>query len=288
MRDVVTTCVLHHPMRPVNCLMRALVSLDSATKREHNVEVIVQGALMGGVELPDQELFENIRLSYIHNEKNLGNAVPLIHSKERFIKTDHMWWAKCDDDMSFPEGSWDRAIEALETEEKLGEYNCGCAMIAVPASMWSGVPRIFWHETRCNRVPLLRWKSSGYVCRDEGKQPRYTVCDFADHGCTVFKRAVLEAGCAPDERLFTGGCDFDVCFQMLEKGFKSIHVSDPRSSHHHDECKPYRYGVIRYDPNQTRRAGRLLMEKWGVEIELLTKFTGLSAFMPPKKRRELS
>ena len=286
MRDVVTTCVLHHPMRPVKCLLRALHSLDSATTREHHVEVIVQGALMEGAQLPDPKLFEHIRLVYHHNEKNLGNAVPLIHSKERFLKTGHQWWAKFDDDMSFPGGSWDLAIEALKNEDRLGEYNCGCAMIAVPSSMWSGVPRNFWHENREGKVPLLRWDLKGYVVRDDGTPPRYTVCDFADHGCTVFKREVLEAGCAPDERLFTGGCDFDVCFQMLEKGFKSIHVFDPRSAHHHGECKPYNYGVIRYDPAQTRRAGNLLMEKWGVEIELLTNFSGLSAYAPPKRKRE--
>jgi SAM-dependent methyltransferase/GT2 family glycosyltransferase len=287
MKDAVTTCVLHHPLRPVDCLDRALRSLDKATKREHHVEVIVQGPLMEGVQLPDPKSFEHIQLVYFHNKQNLGNALPLNHSEQRFLKTDHMWWAKCDDDMSFPSGGWDNAIDAILAEDKKGEFKCGCAFLAVPMPMWSARPRNFSRQKRTGGLPpTLQWEERGYANRNNNSRPRYIVCDFADHGCTVFRRSVFEDGCAAESRLFTGGVDFDMCFQMLDKGYKSIFVTDPRSAHHHDRCKPFKYGVIRYDPKQTNRSGQILLEKWGVEIEFLTKFQGLPQYMRKKQEQK--
>jgi hypothetical protein len=267
----------------MKCLTRALKTLDSATKLKHHVEVIVQGPLRKGARLPAEVLFKNIELKYFHNEENLGNAVPLVHSIKRFLKTDHAWWAKCDDDMSFERHGWDTAIRALKNEDRLKDYRCGCAMLAVPMPMFSARPRNFYEQKRAgNKVPLLKWHERGYVNRNLGGKPQYIVCDFADHGCTVFKRAIFEAGCMPDPYYFTGGIDFDLCWQMLQKGFKSILVTNPRSNHHHTECKPYEYGVIRYDPKQTNRSGRHFMKKWGLEIQFLTGFKGLPQYMPQK------
>jgi len=274
----ITTCVLYHPARPVHCLRRALVALDRATKHRHVVEVIVQGPLQNDVQLPKAAALPHVSLQYFFNDRNMGSAMPMRASIQRFLGTDHAYWAKCDDDMSFAPMAWDRAIEALETEERHKQYKCGCAMIAVPAHMWSGRPRIFYREKRIGAVPTLKWRIDSYVERTGSDQLRWEVCDFADHGCTVFNRAVFEDGCLPDARLFTGGIDFDLCLEMLARGYKSILVTQPRSNHHHGECKPYRYGVVRYDAESTQSSGRILQEKWGVEIELLTRYQGDAHF----------
>jgi SAM-dependent methyltransferase len=73
---------------------------------------------------------------------------------------------------------------------------------------------------------------------------------------------------------------------MLERGFLSILVTEPRSNHHHDECKPFKYGTLRYDPEQIRRSGAILREKWNIDIPFLTGFKGLDKYMT-KKQREL-
>lgn len=286
-KEKITTCVLHHPLRPIKCLIRALKSLNNASILQHKVEVIVQGPLQDGVSLPNSSNFSNIELIYFHNKENLGSAVPLVHSIERFLETDHAWWAKCDDDMSFDEGGWDIVIKTLNNEDNIGEYNCGCSMLAVPILMWAAKPRNFYTKQHPSKkdIKLLQWNERGYVSRRINDGITYTVCDFADHGCTVFKREIFEAGCIPDSYFFTGGIDFDLCWQMLQKGFKSILVTNPRSMHHHGECKPWKYGVIRYDPEQTNKSGQYFKKKWGLEIQFLTNFKGLPQYMPAKKTK---
>jgi GT2 family glycosyltransferase len=270
---MITTCILYHPFRPLKCLLRALKTLNNATKLEHHVELIVQGLLPKGVNLPDPGNYQNIKLSYFYNKENLGIATPLAQSIKRFLKTDHKWWAKFDDDMSFENGGWDLAIEALDNEDNIGEHNCSHAMLAVPSNMWSGKPRIFYIKNK-----TLLWHHKSYTHRNVGLKPEYIICDHVDIGCTIYKRAVFEAGCIFDSNYFIGCINFDMSWQLYNKKFKAIMVINPRSNHHHGECKPFRYGAIRYDPRQINKSANYFEEKWGIKIPHLANFKGLNRY----------
>lgn len=289
MRDVITTCVLYTPSRPIRCLHRALLSLDEATTREHHVEVVVQGPLVD-TELPEESMFSNIKLRYYHNEKNLGSTVVMVASIERFLKTDHAWWAKCDDDISFEAGGWDMAVSAIQKENALGKYSCACAMIAVPNPMWSSHPRILTRKKREGSADLLVEHKRAHVWRGGAEDlPGYAVCDLVDIGCTVYARNTFENGCLPDTNIFSSGDTHDFALTMLKEGFKSILVTNPRCQHHHNECKPWQYNVMRYDREPIRRAGQYLIDKWNVEVPMLTTHKGLSQLpnlqQPPPSAR---
>jgi len=271
LKDAVTTMVLYHPARPLKCLCNALRSLNGATKLPHRVEIIVQGNVEA---LPRKKDYPNLDIVFFRKRGNAGTGPRLREAVERFLKSDHKWFCKCDDDMTFPAGGWDHLIAIHEKEKELGEYRLGCAMLAVPKRMWAGIPRLFEVLDRKDNLPVLKWEIAHYENREIKGGPRWYVCDFADHGCTMFSRDVFESGILPDPTYFAGGNDFDLCQQMLRGGFKSALCIRPRSGHHHQGCKPGKYKKIRYNPLHTNASGEHFMEKWGFEIPMLTTFGG--------------
>ncbi len=255
------------------CLEQALTSLKAGTTRQLHTEVIVQGDLRANVTLP-----QNMDIDYRFNDRNLGNSIPVKDSIERFLDSDALWFVKWDDDMTGPPGFVNNLIACLNDAQRKG-HKVGCAMIAPPKYLFAGVPRM----KVIVKGNSLRWQQGSVADYKLGKT-RYSVCDFADHGATVFSRWVLEAGVRPDTNLFVGGVDFDMCLQMLKLGYKSVLMTSPRCGHHHEECKPVDYGRVRYSYEQIQKSADYLQGKWGLEIRYLKKFKG-GPWMEKKPKR---
>ncbi len=266
---MIHTLTLYHPLRPVCCLEQALDSLKHCGHHQV-VEVVVQGDLRADVKLPEPEAYKehDIELRYIYNDRNQGNSVPVRASIERFLASDAQWFCKWDDDMSGPHDFQSKLIHAILHATGKG-HKVGAAMIAPPQYLFSGQPRM---KTVVNGNSL-RWQV-GEIETYKTPDSEYAVCDFADHGATIFARSVFEDGVRPDTNLFVGGVDFDMALQMLANGYSSILMTNPRCDHHHEQCKPYDYGRIRYSYKQIQRSASYLERKWGLEMYYLKKFKG--------------
>jgi GT2 family glycosyltransferase len=255
-RKSITVLVCHTPIRPVDCLVRTLDSLRKVTKvHSLNVEVVVQGPLPAGHELPPPGFFaaDDLALTYIHNERNTGVAEPLYHSVERWREAGGDFWGKVDDDVILAEGSFDTMLLTIELAQARG-HRVGCV-----------------HMNIGETEPVLLKAQKGQLVYKGGSYEKLPVTwgdiyviDFVGTGATLFTKTPFEEGCQFDPEYRIGGVDVDMAWQMVQKSIRSILMKRPRSKHDLGGCSPNEYVKVRWNPDEINRSGRIFKRKWGL------------------------
>ena len=247
---------MHHPDRPLDCLLAALDSLVNSTDMDLVVEVVVQGLSSDGSlpELPAVDSFP-FELSYQFNSKNTGNSKPLAQSAAR-CRTD--LWSKLDDDTLLPDKGWDLLLKVLGYEEQDPDSPFGFDIGAVA----------FGHH---DSIPRLLKTADGYLYRVPGSHAKrekggvsWEVADFGSNGATIYLPEVFEKGCGFDPRHFVVSEHIDMGIQMMGKGFTVIQVTDPLAPHNKDACTPQVYHGVRLNPRFIVEGYERLVEKWGL------------------------
>jgi GT2 family glycosyltransferase len=264
----ITTLVMYHPLRPVDCLVRALDSLRKATKVFQRVEVVIQG--MCHHELPPPDAYAPMDLAYLWNKHNQGNSRPMAERFRHWMEVNPRrteFWAKVDDDFVLPESGWDLLIEALESERSRGEFKIGAAclgtdknrpqLINVSNGVFDRAPGI--HAARVLRHGELEW----------------AVADFVHNGATIYTREAFEAGCMFDAEYFVGGEHVDMWLQMHRAGFHGIATSVPKAQHLARYCTSEDYQAVRMDRQNFIRAYYRFNEKWKLRNPKLALAAGI-------------
>jgi len=268
MSRLITTLVMYHPLRPVDCLIRTLESLAKATKHSHRVEVFVQG--MCRHDLPPTDAYAPMELVYLQSKANVGNSRPMAERFRHWMnieKDETEFWAKVDDDFELPERGWDLLIEALDAERSREQYSIGAACLGTKQNfpqmfhIKDGVfDRVFgFCAVRVERIKELEW----------------VVADFVHNGATIYTREAFEAGCMFDPAYFVGGEHVDMALQMHQVGLHSIATSNPKSVHFASKCTPEEYRLVRMDQTSFVRAHDHFVRKWGLKNPKLAKSAGL-------------
>jgi hypothetical protein len=244
-----TTIVLYHPRRPLNCLLNTLGALEFATKKPHRVELVVQGPLQKGISLPRASEFK-FELVVDHKEKNVGLSLPLHESIERL---ESPWWAKVDDDITIPKWGWDLLIRAIEAERKRGEFDVGAGFISpgdIPSRLFrkENGQLVFYNGTHATR------KLSGFA--------NYEICDYSGMGVTVIPVETFKRGICPDPRYFVSGENIDFAYQMWMAGVQYAHMMNPTCVHHKHICTNAEYNQDRWSSEMIWRSCQIFYNKW--------------------------
>jgi GT2 family glycosyltransferase len=277
----VHTFVPYHPLRPVDCLIRALDSLKTATKLDHRVEVAIQGPLPLGVELPPPEAFP-FQLIYFPLVRNRGNAVPANDSVSHFLSSPAKWWARLQDDIILPNRAWDTLIDLISWEKEKGEHKVGYAQIRTAKGNYWMRP---WQFERAliGGSSVIRLREAYYAKRKgvlkHDKKVSWHVAGCTGFGSSVYHRKVFEAGCAPDRRYFVGLIDTDLAYQIHQAGYKSALTWEPMCEHTHQRClgkgdKGKNYQRVRYGQDIIRASRRKWLNKWGSDFSFECALTG--------------
>jgi len=252
----ITTIIMHHPDRPVDCLVRALDSLAASTTMDLVVEVVVQGRSRDGSlpELPPVESFP-FELSYQMNASNIGNSLPLAQSA---AKCRTGIWSKLDDDTVLPDKGWDLLLKVLEEEEQYTDEPFVFDIGAVAFGHHDSIPRLIKvSEGYLYRVP------GSFVKRD-GDGVSWEVADFGSNGATIYLPEVFSRGCGFDPTHFVVSEHIDMALQMSREGFHVIQVTEPLAPHNKNECTPAAYHGIRLSPKRIVEGYEKLRSKWGL------------------------
>lgn len=269
-----TTCILHHPARPVDCVVRVLDALAGATREPHRVEVVIQGPSRDP--LPPVDAYPRLELEYIQLPRNTGLSAPAAESMARATTR---FWAKLDDDMVLPPRAWDILAGGIEGWAKRYGARAGAAMMATGG---------------LNARRLVR-RDGRLVEEDEGpdnlsmrtRHGTFELSDVVGSGATLFDMAVLRAGsdltdgtghehqlgrvqpegrllAAFDPRYQVGGADVDLCMQMGERGWPLLLCTWPRVTHIYKECSPPAYEQDRWSAEDLEASRQIFASKWGV------------------------
>jgi GT2 family glycosyltransferase len=263
----IVTYVPYHPSRPTACLMRALKSLNAATAKPHWVDVAVQGPLKG--ELPDPKHFR-FRLNYHLLPENQGNAVPAAQSIERFLKTGAKWWCRLQDDIILPPQAWEKMLNALAYEVERGDFRVACCQMSTGGKVWMR-PWCFDVRPRLGQMPLLRLEERSLASRGVGPL-HWEVSSCVGFGSTIYARKPLEEGCLPDTKMFVGGIDTELAFQLHARGYTSLLMTAPTCNHTHAKCQGEGYHSIRYSRKSHLQSYERFKEKWNVDFRFLHEF----------------
>lgn len=270
-RTDIYTIVLHHPARPVSCLIRTLQSLRFATNgTDHIVDVIVQGKIDWDRGYPRR--LDGCCLKYSEVGKNLGIGGGFKHGVERFLRTKYKYIAKIDDDIEVPPRGWDVLVGIVDHEKLENKQRVGSVMMSTEKTR----TRVFSMGLSPNNVKTMKPIDGhhGYSAKKiYGRNVLWAKADFADIGCTVYNRDLFESGCIPDERLFVGGIGLDLVCQGNEHGFSWFVCRSPRCNHF--GCNNKRYKKIRYDKDVFVKSHKVIYKKWGFSPVKLAELAGL-------------
>jgi len=256
-RGGITTAVLYHPLRPLDCLVRSLRALEKAVEgREHVVDLFVQGQVAS---LPSPGDFE-FDLNITVYDKNRGIPLPCRKSVLRCIDRGHTWWSKVDDDIILPPGAFDTLIGVMEREDALGEYSIGAVQMSTGPGTHAHTPKLFAMGERLT-LPV-----GSYAERTEG-EVSWSVCDCVGAGGAVYRASIFDS-CELDTSLTVGCDDTDLCLQMAHRGIRSALVTSPCSDHLVRECYNPDYKAVRYDRKLIDHCAALFLEKWGMEFKV--------------------
>jgi hypothetical protein len=263
-----TTLVLHTPLRPARCLRRTLEALKEATTRDpHLVEVVVQGKVPGGVDLPSPEDYP-FELQYVHHDVNIGIGAAFHFAARRFLERDHRRFAKVDDDIAVPKGGWDILEQCLDEEHRRGEFNVQVVMMGTAesqAKMWEVTER----EGTDSALALVVGHKA---LREVDGGPSWFVTDHCDIGCTMWERAVFEEGFLPPSEYLVGGITLDHVWDRWNNGIMSALCVKPRCDHMAGPCGTVEYEDVRRGERECRRSGALFHAKWGIDFPELTHY----------------
>jgi len=271
----ITVLILHHTVRPRCCVRRTLRALSGATAiRPFLVEVVIQGPAEDVTWLVRGKT--NFELVRVDNHKNLGMGVPIAAATERFLKRDHRWMMRLDDDMLLRKGSIDLAIESMLREQEHGT-KVDRVMIANKNSKPVGL-RL---EKREGDIPALHLdRGKALWSRSVRPDLTWSVSDFVDTGCTIFDRAALEDGCMPDPRFFVGSFSVDFGWNALQRGYLSVMYEGSKADHISRQCRSIEHESVRRGESHVRENGRIFADKWGIEP---VEITGYKRKLPLEK-----
>lgn len=254
----ITTVLVHTPLRPTGCALRALQSLRKATKRSHVVEFVVQGPMRKDVKLPDPKEFkDDFKLKYYMEPINTGVPTRLAESVERRRTP---FWAKLDDDARLPSGAWDILIKCMMYECELGNKIGAAQMAPQPG------PTLLLHPDYQKK--MLRVQRRAHAVRNFS-WAKWHLVDVVGSGSSVFNGEVFEKGCQFVRDYKTGGSDIEIGWQMVQKNYKSILCVKPLSVHEHERCSSQKYQSVRMNKKEFKKSARIFFKRWGLEYELL-------------------
>lgn len=250
----ITTILVHTPMRPTGCAIRALNSLCVATKMRHKVEFVIQGPVSDKSKFPAPKRYKKFfDLRYFWEKENTGVPTRLFQSVKR-LDTDY--WAKLDDDAILPRGAWDLLIRCINFEKDRG-IKVGAAFMA-PIHTRGYVLKVD------KKQKLLRTTTTPHSINDQS-WAKWLLFDCVGSGATVFIDDVFYDGCNFVPRYKTGGSDVDMFWQMTQKGFKTIMCVRPNSIHEHQRCSNKSYDSIRRSRKELKKSAKIFFERWGLE-----------------------
>jgi hypothetical protein len=263
MAETVYTLVLHHPSRPVGCLVRTLTALERATNKPgHIVHVIVQGDVKDPYSRGYPRTNQHYDLRYSWLNQNIGIGAGFRLAVERFLATEASWLAKVDDDIAVARRGWD-ILSGIVEHERAGGRKLGSVMMSTHRTK----PRLLKKGFSENKIPLVT-PVDGFHCdlhaRICGLNVRWWVTDFSDIGCTVYNRELFESGCIPDDKLRVGGIGLDLVFQGNEKGFEWAVCGQPRCEHFGNVCSNKEYRDVRANIKTYAASHDWFYSKWGV------------------------
>ena len=250
-RPVITTTVLHHPRRPISCLLKTLGALDRATTSPHRVELVIQGPLRPGVSVPASSAFD-FDLQVFQKEENVGLSAPLYESIKRL---ESPWWGKVDDDIELPPRGWEILRSAIEYEWSEGEFEVGAGFISpgdIPARQF----RV--------KNDILEFYDGAHARREKW-ETSWAVCDYSGMGITLIPSSTFtERKILPDPGYFVAGENLDFAYQMYLQGVRYVHLTSPVSRHNKATCHNAEYNRDRWNRSRIADSARLFQKKFGL------------------------
>ena len=267
------TIVLHHPARPVNCLIRTLEALRGATAGDdHVVDVIVQGTKDDTYGYPKE--VDGYHLRYCEVGSNIGIGGGFKLGVERFLQTDAKWLAKIDDDIAVSRRGWDILAGIIEYERTENGRKLGASMMSTGRTR----TRLLCESKSPNGLNIIDVVDGDRGCGQSemfGRQVTWKLTDFSDVGCTIFPRELFESGCLPDEELHVGGIGLDLVYQGNQRGFNWSVCCSPLCDHFGADCHNMQYTSVRNNKDTYIRSHLHFYKKWGVVPMPLARAAGM-------------
>lgn len=255
MDETIQVLVCHVPIRPVDCLVRTLDALRSASKsREVVVQVVVQGPC--DHELPPGGIWpqDHFSVHYAHNERNTGVAQPLAEHTKTWIDMGCIgYWAKIDDDVVLRPGAFDMMLHVIDVAIREG-HRVGCCQMNVAGAQ----------ATLLSSEHGQLKRTGGWHQQLKGGEWSAKLVDAVGTGSTVFTPLPFEEGCRFEPSYVIGGVDIDMSWQMTREQIRSVLVDAPGNIHDIGGCSPSAYHMVRWNPKSINKSGEIFRRRWGI------------------------